>query len=248
MTLGVELDRSMKLLRAGLGAIQGISGANDFYDAPFMFLTNGFERLFKVMLCFSHLDSTGCIPTSEDRLWSNGRDGHDLVTLRNKVADMCKAIDSPDGNRDMEIIRSEPAVDSLLQVLKEYGNKGRYFHLSTTLGMNPNFDPFKEWERLETSFAKRVLGRYEFFRILENPSSLDESYQASNVEMVAALELFLRALARQFVWGTFSAEARTYMTYVDAFSDIEDDELGRTDYQSYKPYERIGRPRRFIQS
>ena len=65
LALDQELLNSVRLIRAGLGQLQNIDGANDFYHLPILTLANGFERFMKVILCFRALEISGRYPSSK---------------------------------------------------------------------------------------------------------------------------------------------------------------------------------------
>ncbi len=51
-----EVETSIKLLNKGMGDLQKISVSNDFYHAPILLLSSGFERLIKCLLCLALMD------------------------------------------------------------------------------------------------------------------------------------------------------------------------------------------------
>jgi len=81
LCLLVEVETSVKLLKKGMGDLQNISGANDFYHAPILLLSSGTERLIKCLLCLALMDDEGKFiePPYET---SKGK-GHNLDHLLN---------------------------------------------------------------------------------------------------------------------------------------------------------------------
>jgi hypothetical protein len=51
-----EVDASIKLLKKGMSDLQNISAKNDFYHAPILMLSSGYERLIKCLLCLALMD------------------------------------------------------------------------------------------------------------------------------------------------------------------------------------------------
>ena len=54
-----EVNTAIQLLKNGMGELQKIGGANDFYHAPTLLLSSGYERLLKSLLCVESMDGSG---------------------------------------------------------------------------------------------------------------------------------------------------------------------------------------------
>ncbi|MBU4561294.1 hypothetical protein KKG20_03360, partial [bacterium] len=87
MCLIMEVQTSIKLLKKGMGDLQKISSANDFYHAPILLLSTGYERLIKCLLCLALMDENGDFkkPPYET---SRGQ-GHKLDYLIDKLLSLC---------------------------------------------------------------------------------------------------------------------------------------------------------------
>jgi len=85
------------------------------------------------------------------------------------------------------------------------------------------------------------VGRDKFFDLLSDPKQLDRIYTDTNQEIIIHLEKFFRALARQFIFGAFSSNSKIFLFQIEAFSDIDDNQLGNTDYRQFEIYESIKR-------
>ncbi|KAA6330972.1 hypothetical protein EZS27_020377 [termite gut metagenome] len=223
----VEMEKVMKFLKTGLFAIQTISPANNFYDPVFMFLSSDLERLFKIMFCLNFKDNNGCFP-KQNEIWKN-KNGHDLLSLKTKIEQVCIPIDRPFASMDYDIITQDDFIKNVCIVLSEYGQYGRYFNLDLILGKEQMFNPQDEWEKLETQIGKEIYGEQEFYRLMES-NQLDNIYRDLNEEIIIRLEMFFRALTRQFIFGKFSQN--WYNVYF--FSDINDEQLGKTNYRNQK--------------
>lgn len=239
MSIVLELDRAIKYLRLGLAEIQKVSMANDFYDPVFIYLSGGFERLFKTMLCLSFIEENNRLPGKND-IWNN-RSGHDLVLLKSKVEDICIPVSRPFAAMDYDIITKDVFVNQICKTLSAFGKRARYFNLDAILGEEQEYNPKKEWEKMETTLGKELYGTDEFYKLLTNPKELERSYEVTNREITVRLEKFFRALTRQFIFGNFSSNSKTFLFEIESFSDIDDNQLGKTDYRKYEIYERIKR-------
>jgi len=239
IALVIEIENSIKYLRNGLAEIQKISAANDFYDPPLIYLSGGLERLFKSMLCLNFKEKKGRLPKSNE-LWNN-RNGHDIVFLKKQIENICIPIDRPFAKDDFKIITENATINEICRILSAYGSRARYFNLDAILGKEQEFDAKARWEKIETSVLIEFYGEKKFYKMLENPKLLDEIYKKTSELLVSKIELFLRAITRQFIFGNFSSNSNTYIFQIEAFSDIEDEQIGKTDYRKFQNHERIKR-------
>jgi len=235
----IEIGNSIKYLRNGLAEIQKITAANDFYDPPLIYLSGGLERLFKSMICLNFKEQTDRLPNYSELM--EGNNGHDIESLKEKVEKMCIPIDPPFAQMDYEIITKDLVINLICKTLSEYGKKARYFNLDAILGIEQEFDAKNEWEKIENLVLKEFYGEKEFYRLLDDPKKLEDIYRKSGELLVSRIELFLRAVTRQFMFGNFSSNSKTLLFEVDAFSDIKDNQIGKTDYRLLENHERIKR-------
>lgn len=239
VSLTFEVQNTFKYIRRGLGEVQRISEKNAFYEAPLLFLSTGFERLFKVMICMNYREANGRYPTHKELL--QGNNGHDIFHLKRRVEKFCVPLDYPFAIDDYTVITENETIDFIFSVLGEFGKRARYFNLDIVVGNANRFDARKEWEKIETILMISHYGKEKFYEMVVKPEYLSEMYQKSNELIIKELEQFLRAIARQFRLGSFSKESRIYAFQTMEFSDINDDQLGKTDYRQYESHEWIRR-------
>ncbi|MEQ9426686.1 MAG: hypothetical protein RJQ09_19845 [Cyclobacteriaceae bacterium] len=239
ISLVVELRTSIKFLRNGLAEIQKISSANDFYHPVLFFLSSGLERLLKSILCLNFQEQTGELPTKKQLL--GNKNGHDIEFLKQKTEKIVIPIERPFATDDYELLTSDELINRICQTLSEYGKQGRYFNLDAVLGTSQEFDVQNEWEKIETFVLKQHLGKEKYFELLSDPKKLDFLYETSNRLLVAKLESFFRALTRQFIFGNFSSNSKVFLFEIEDFTDIDDDQLGKTNYGDFKNHERVKR-------
>jgi len=232
LALDQELLNAVRLIQAGLGQLQKLDGANDFYHLPLLTLSSGFERLMKVMLCFRILEKTGEFPSPADI--PSGRKGHDLELLLKKILAECfleRYVDQiPVAKEDLEYLESEEFL-SFLAVLSKFGQAARYHHLDVVLGKQPKTDaPDREWERLETAI---LTARPDLMKEMEKFPASNKIHKEIAVEVVARLERFARALARLFTIGGIGQEAKRYLGYISKFLHLRDESLGKNEYSPF---------------
>ena len=233
----IEIENSIKYLKNGLIEIQKITATNDFYDPPLIFLSGGFERLFKSMLRLNFKDSKGKLPEANE-IWSN-KNGHDITFLKEQIEKICIPIDRPFAKNDYDIITKDKTINKICNVLSVYGKNARYFNLDVILGKEQKFDAKDKWEEIETSVLKDYYGEERFNKMLSQPKLLDDIYKKLSELLVSKIELFLRAVTRQFIFGNFSSESDTYLFQIMTFTNIDDNQIGKTDYRKFHSNERI---------
>ena len=231
----IEIENSIKYLRNGLAEIQKITAANDFYDPPLIYLSGGFERLFKSMLCLYFKETNARLPETNE-IWNN-RNGHDITFLKGEVEKICISIDRPFAKADYKIITQDDTINEICKILSAYGSRARYFNLDAILGKEQEFDAKNRWKKIETVVLKKYYGEKKFYKMLEKPELMDDIYKKSSELLVSKIELLLRAITRQFIFGNFSSDSKTYLFQIKFFTDIEDNQIGKTDYRKFKNHE-----------
>lgn len=229
----------MKYLRCGLAEVQNISAKNDFYDPLLIYLSGGFERLFKTMICLNFQEKNNRLPNFRELM--EGNNGHDIVYLKTKVEKFSIPIERPFADIDYHIITQDPIINSICILLSEYGIKSRYFNLDVVLGTDQDLDSRAEWEKIETIVLKEYYGEKKFFELIKTEKGLKDVYLKAHELLTARIEMFLRAITRQFIFGQFSSKSKEFMLEVQVFSDIRDEHMGKTDYRAYEPFEIIRR-------
>lgn len=226
VSLGLELQTSIKLLQVGLCELQKINGANDFYSLPFQLLSSGFERLMKCIICFKWYDNKGCFPTVSELKT------HDLMLLKSKIISDCISEEIMNKRiatkEDYNLILNDKELDKLLYVLSEFGKYSRYYNLDIVTGnKKPSTDVEGIWEKYELN----LINQYPNLKKLFNDNSkIDELYREINKKIISKLERFTRALVRLFTLGGLGNEAETHTGIISPFLFLMDDDLGETDY------------------
>jgi len=229
LALDQELINSVRLIRAGLGQLQNIDGANNFYHLPILTLANGFERLMKVILCFRALEISGQYPGS--RVLPSGRQGHDLDFLLGKIKEECflnsYVEKTPVASEDLEYLKSDELAE-FIGVLSSFGQSARYYFFDVVVGREPaSDDPEAVWQQLETSI---LLGREDLMTMLEDAGTSEKVGEIVRSVIVGKLERMARALARLFTIGRLGKEAQRYTGYISGFLHLRDAQLGQTRY------------------
>lgn len=228
--LNEEVRISFRLVKAGLREINRIQPGNDFYHPPILFLSTGIERILKCMICMNFRELNNRWPVSRDNLWPRGAKGHDLIELRMKVQEFCIELPGEKHRDDYHVLTADTQIDQLLKVLSDYGTGGRYFNLDQLMDRRDDGheDPARSYDQLCADLALATHGD-EILRLI-GTSEAHRAYKMMNAAIMSLVEKFVRALARQFVFGSFYRNSRRYLSDLDPFYKIEDHQLGKLNY------------------
>lgn len=239
LSLILETQTAIKYLRSGLVNIQKISANNDFYHPVFLYLSGGIERLLKVMLCLSYQEREGSLPSFKKLLQNNN--GHDLVFLKGELG---RIIDeNPDlvSYEEYQVIISDRLITQVLEVLSEFGKRGRYFNLDAVMGTDQEFNVQNEWDKIEKQVGIEYFGIDKYNELVFAPDKLDYLFQTTNRIIVSRLEKFFRGLTRLVLNDKFSKKGKNLIFEVEVFTDIGDKDFGETDYNKFEIYEWVRR-------
>ena len=225
-----EVRTSVRLTQLGLAELQRINGANDFYHLPFQLLSSGFERLLKCIVCLKRYEDKGTFPAT------NEIKKHDLIELLDSVINNCisetTARSRPATSADYDVLKGDTELRRLLSILSEFGKYGRYYNLDiVTSNVKTAVDTDDCWSEYETEL---VMKDKNLTTLLHSPTKSEELFFEINKIIIAKLEFFARALARQFTLGNLGEEARINTGTVAPFLYLRDSELGTTDYREQR--------------
>jgi len=233
LALDQEVRDSINLLQSGLGELQNISFENDFYFLPFLILSNGIERLLKIIICLNSWSLYGKFPITNDIKT------HDLVSLNEKVLSDCFSTSSPALQDDYSFITSNNTFKKFLHYLSEFGRYSRFYNLDVVT-QNPDrksMDIQRLWEKLETNLLMEDDDLRETY--LENMQNMNpekfeklkETFSINNKKITILIERYIRALVRQFTLGKFRDTGQQFSGVLRNFLFLEDSELGNHDYR-----------------
>lgn len=218
-----EIETSIKLIQIGLGELQNIDMVNNFYYLPFQLLSSGIERLMKCIICLGYLNKNSKYPHTKSIKT------HDLIELKNDILKDYFSKKVPALQEDYDFISKDQDLMKLIYLLSEFGKFARYYNLDIITGAEkPSIDVKQLWQEYETQLL--LNSDYDFEQLLD-PEKGKEAYEFISRELVVKIELFIRALSRQFTLGELGAKAKQFSSPVYPFLMMTDDEIGRTDYR-----------------
>jgi len=222
-----EVETSIKLLKKGMGDLQKISGANDFYHAPILLLSSGYERLIKCLLCLALMDDNGKFKEPPYKISK----GHDLDYLLDRLLSVCaeKNYSSrfPAAKADIDLLSKGTDLRKIISLLSDFAQGGRYYNLDiVSKGTSTYKDPAKGWDKIETTILQT---RKDLLKKL-NDGDLDDVYKEINRELIITLKRFARALARMFTKADFGDFAKQASPLVYDYLRLMNEDLGKREY------------------
>lgn len=232
-----EVDSSIRFIKKGLGELQQISGANDFYYPPIMLISSGFEKLMKCILCYYIKETKSRFPDNKYLLnFSSAKNdkkgkGHNLWAQLENIISICKEMNygkSVATKNDIDFLISDDYLHKIIRILSDFAQGGRYYNLDIVTEGNSRFiDPSDNWAELEMN----VIKEYDELEILmKDLTKIDELYKEINKHLIICLEKFVRALSRLFTLAELGNEAKKCTGIISDFLFLEDSELGTIKY------------------
>lgn len=233
IAISEEVRNSIRLIEIGLGNLQRIDGANDFYHATFLTLSSGFERLMKTIICFYKYEEEGKYPTIS--YFKKKGKGHDLVFLLEKITKDCFNVEYlkevPAARKDILFLREDEQLLETVEILTSFGLSTRYYNLNIVLGENSvHSSPEQQWKKLELLILE---SEKKYSDLMQNKIKLNEAYLIITKNFVIRLEKFVRGLVRLFTLGGLGKEAKRNTGYIKPFLNLMDRDLGKRKYPTY---------------
>ncbi len=223
-----ELESATKLVELGVAELHGLSLSHDFHHLPLQLLSQGLERFLKLTFAMAELGGSGALPS----LQRVKRYGHDLARLTDDVVALAELRAQYARRRvvqeDLGFIRSDADFRRLLTQLAEFGEGGRYHRLDELLdpdGVDPDSDPRRAWEDLESHFIRRLPDGLERIASVERS---EEVHREAIISIATLVERFARAISRMWTLGALPEEALTYSNSVGKFLYLGDEQLGQS--------------------
>ncbi len=229
LALYEELESSIKLIQLGFGEFQNLDMANDFYHLPFQLISTGFERLMKCHICLGHFEIHRIYPAPN---FFARKLKHDLLKIKKHIIEnYYKTENIPALNEDFKYITEDQDLECLINLLSEFGKFARYHNLDVVTGAtSPSIDVSTLWKEYETDLLLKDK------ELMEKISDLEKQKEVSDAItriIIIKLEMFTRAIARQFTLGQLGKLAKQYSPAVFTFLMLRDSELGTTDYRKH---------------
>lgn len=196
-----ELETAHKAIEEGHAAFRRISGANDFYAAPLLLYSYGFERLLKVALFFRQWAIQSSRPIGEPFR----RFGHRIRAMHDRLQEQRAEPPVPDLTPFVAAQMAEddawmqsPLALAFVDALDEFANGGRYHGMDRMLGMARGT---RDATDLATKFENQVAEAYGIRPPADLTASLDPYYAELSAAIRGIARRYYRAVARLFFHG-----------------------------------------------
>lgn len=204
-----ELKIDAQLIIRGFQELQSLDIENNDYFLASQLLSQGLERMMKVILFLSDRIQPGEMKSefghNLEFLWHRVRDNHN-VTIKDKV------------------------INKELRVLSEFNKNARYYYLNIIDGENAKFDPQKEWETLEQDYIDSNSINY---KKLTNGDDTKSLIKMINHHHIISLEKIVCILSSIIVKVNFNEVGWIVPLAFQKFSTYKAEELGTTDYAEW---------------
>jgi hypothetical protein len=217
-----ELDASIPMIRSGLVSLVQTPDRPRNLDVAMQNLAPGFERFLKLTFVLAGAHLRGERPT-----WQvlKGH-SHDLLGLLDSLVDLV-AKDEGYATRpvvivDIQFMRSDQGLRSLLEVLSRFGQYGRYRRLDDLVGdrrSGADGEPSRRWEEIEQGL---VWARPD----VENIAASMDLMTPATFETTGLLQRLARAIMRMWTLGALGEEQEVHYGVLSIFGSLDDDELG----------------------
>jgi hypothetical protein len=218
-------EEGLTMVEIGLAIYQGSDLANRNHIAFFTLLSNGFEKLLKIILNLHSIDvNNRPLTESEQR-----KLGHKIVELKKEV--LAKGFSQDylkrdEAKEDFHFIQNDARLKEIFEILDEFANNERYFYFNildnpSKFGSNKTVS---RWFGLEGGFSDPKWEGSTF----ESRLALK---QENIAEMIKPIEKLLRALSRLLVYGSVGSEGIFLSVFARKFATLEDTRLGKNKYR-----------------
>ena len=218
-----ELEIDAQLIIRGFQELQSLDAEHGVYFLASQSLSQGLERMMKVILFLSNRLEQGDIIEFK----------HDLEVLWQRVREL----------QDFKPTIKDKYLNKELKILSEFNKRARYFYLNIMDGINNTFDPQMEWEKLED---KHFLHNPCDYIKLANGDEANGVIKKINRKHIMPLERIVCFLSKSIVRYQDMEVGWNVPLAFREFANYDKKCFGKTDYSTwpqcleckYKPYKK----------
>lgn len=221
-----EVNCAIYLIEFGLIALNRVSNAEHL---PILLLSNGFERLLKMVICLDFLKHKGQFPDT-----STFKKTHNVDQLRDRVNDIVKKWEYAEkcatAREDINFLQNDGDLKELVGILTKYGKPkgGRYYNIDVVIGEeNIGNDPIQLFDSYCTQVSRRQPNSQKKTTGVTPEEKIDESVRYVNRQITMLSQRFARALCRMFIWGNLGQIGQDIANIVEDFLCLRDEDLGK---------------------
>ena len=216
-----ELEIDALLIIRGFQELQNLDAEHGVYFLASQSLSQGLERIMKVILFLSNRLEQGDIIDFK----------HNLEVLWQRVREQ----------QEFKPTIKDKYFNKELKILSEFNKHARYFYLNIMDGINNTFDPQMEWEKLED---KHFLPNPSDYIKLTNGDEANVVIKKINRKHIIPLEKIVCILSKNIVRYQVMEVGWNVPLAFREFANYDKKCFGKTDYSTwpqcleykYKPY------------
>lgn len=205
-----ELDIDAQLIVNGLQELQSLYIENGEYFQASQSLSQGLERMMKVVLFLSEKLDAGDLKVKY---------GHNLEKLWKRVRELHEYKQNKDKTLNKE-----------LKTLSEFNEHARYYYLNILDRVDNDFDPQKEWEKLEERYFRNDPA---YYTKLSNGDEAKMVIEQINRCHIIPIEKIVTFLSRVIVARQISEVGWNVPIAFQEFARYDVNKLGETDYTAW---------------
>lgn len=205
-----ELDTISLLFVRGLQELQTMDMNYGSYFMPSQTLSQGLERMMKVILFLS----------------GNIREGQ----LKRKFSHNLKMLWEELTNKRIVEPIPDPYFEIILSILSEFGHNARYYYISILDGNPVSFNPQDEWEKLESRFLNEDPQRY---KMLTNGDDAQRLIKEMVKRLQIPIEMLVNRLSRAIVYYQIREDVWSVPSVIKAFANMSEDSFGNNTYKEW---------------
>lgn len=217
----LELEIDAQLIIRGFQELQNLNMEHGAYFLASQSISQGFERLMKVVLFLSNSIEPGQMKEfyghDLEKLWQRVKEIQDVGTVKDKV------------------------LNKELRILSNFNEEARYHYINILDGRESGFDPQEEWERLEQDY---IDSNSENYKKLANGDDSNFLIQRINHRHIKSLEKIVCILSSILLRANVKEVGWVVPLAFQKFATYSYDDLGKTDYSewpkclehNYSPY------------
>lgn len=231
ISLYKELGDCDYLIYKGFADLEMINDIYNYYFAPLLLISTGFDRLLKCVIAMALTDDQGRIGVRDAKKIE--RKMHDLRSLRDMLINILNDDKFSETRKtyegDLLFIRKDPYLRDVLGILSDFGKGARYYYLNNILygydEKNRKNYPNPEYE------LKKLMSRIADERKIPLDYGVDFPFRRVNCEIIKLFERFYRSIIRFLDAGEIHPQSNNCLKYMSEYLvRWEDEYLGRGAY------------------
>lgn len=213
------------LVEHGIAGLERMHPPYDDIFSPLLLLASGVERLCKITLWLRAFRAGSPLTLSDFKKFS-----HQVKPLVGQVVTDCFSAEylrysAP--RLDYEFLKGDANLRGLLDLVSEFGESGRYYHLNLLVQEGePNSSPSRRWRAWDDALVR---GNQRLEDLAFSGGGGYAYYYAVSVERRKLVERFLRAICRLYSPIVLDAVGVSSPSML-RWAELPDEALGKTDY------------------